>query len=82
MAHDNKVMKSVNGPDSSLCVDVFRRPDGTFGFEEYRRDLEDGGGWFPIGFHSTRVFASQDDAWSAAEQNVAWLRGATRKSGM
>jgi len=25
------------------CVDVFARPDGTFGFEEFRRDPEDMG---------------------------------------
>ena len=46
MAHENKVMKSINAHDSSICVDIFRRPDGTFGFEEYRRDLEDAMGWF------------------------------------
>ena len=73
MAHENKVMKSINGHDSSICVDLFRRPDGTFGFEEYRRDLEDARGWFPIGFHSTRVFNDQAEALTAAKLEIAWL---------
>ncbi|HEY2564091.1 MAG TPA: hypothetical protein VGI44_10300, partial [Acidimicrobiales bacterium] len=29
------------------CVDIFSRPDGTFGFEEFRRDPEDMGGMDP-----------------------------------
>ena len=73
MAHENKVMKSINGHDSSICVDIFRRPDGTFGFEEYRRDLEDARGWFPIGFYSTRVFKDQAEALEAAKVETAWL---------
>ena len=47
MAHINKVMKSINGHDDSICVDIFLRPDGTFGFEEYRRDVEDARVGFP-----------------------------------
>jgi hypothetical protein len=35
------VLKSIISPDSKYCVDVFIRSDGTFGFEEYRRDVED-----------------------------------------
>jgi hypothetical protein len=73
MAHENKVMKSINGHDSSIFVDIFRRPDGTFGFEEYRRDLEDARGWFPIGFHSTRVFSDQAEALRAAQREIVWL---------
>ena len=41
MAHDNKVVQSFNLDGGSRCVDVFLRPDGSFGFEEYRREAED-----------------------------------------
>ncbi len=73
MAHRNKVMRSINGYDSSTCVDIFVRPEGTFGFEEYRRDLEDARGWFPIGHHSERVFSTEVEAYQAARQKIAWL---------
>jgi len=73
MAHVNKVIRSINNEDVSLCVDIFRRPDNTFGFEEYRREIEDNRGWFPIGGHSSYVFDSDIAALRAAKANVAWL---------
>ena len=73
MAHKNKVLKSFNWGDEGRCVDIFVRPDSSFGFEEYRRDLEDGRGWFPIGFHSERVFGDPEDAFDAALESVSWL---------
>jgi hypothetical protein len=29
---------------------VFARPDGSFGFEEFRRDPEDVGAWTPVSY--------------------------------
>lgn len=69
-------MKSLNSQDGALCVDLFLRPDGTYGFEEFRRDVEDGRGWFPIGFFSEKVFATEDDAWREAVNSIIWLREA------
>lgn len=73
MAHVNKVMKSINGHDDSICVDMFLRPDGTFGFEEYRRDVEDARGWFPIGNYSAMKFISEEEALNSAKTHIAWL---------
>lgn len=78
MAHKNKVMRSINAPGDLLCVDIFRRPDDSFGFEEYRRDPEDGRGWFPVGHHGAKVFITQDAAWQAACDHVRWLADAGR----
>ena len=75
MAHANKVLRSINAPGETRCVDTFRRPDGSFGFEEYRRDPEDGRGWFPVGFHSGRIFGTEDEALNAARDAVDWLSG-------
>jgi len=36
--------------EADRCVDIFSRPNGTFGFEEFRRDPEDMGAWTPIGY--------------------------------
>ena len=55
------------------CVDIFCRPDGTFGFEEYRRDVEDGRGWFAVGGHAERVFDSASSALTHAKVSVPWL---------
>ena len=74
MAHINKVMKSINNHDGSHCVDIFKRPDDTFGFEEYRRDVEDGRGWFPIGGYSEKSFATIEDGLNAARNAVGWLK--------
>ena len=70
----NLVLQSINAADGARCVDVFRRPDGSFGFEEYRRDVEDGRGWFPIGGYADRSFDSEDDALGVARTKVSWLR--------
>ena len=41
------VLESLETDDGLRCVDLFRRPDGSFGYEEFRRDPEErrGGGW-------------------------------------
>jgi hypothetical protein len=73
MAHANKVTRSIETPDRGRCVDVFRRPDASFGFEEYRRDPEDTGGWFAIGFHGEATFVTEAAALAEARRRVAWL---------
>jgi hypothetical protein len=42
------VFVSVENPEHDRCVDFFSRPDGSYGFEEFRRDVEDGGQWCNI----------------------------------
>ena len=76
MAHANRVLRSINTDDATLCVDLFVRPDGTFGFEEYRRDVEDGRGWFAFGFHASGTYETADDALREALSRIAWLRAA------
>lgn len=78
MADKNRVLKSINLQGESRCVDIFLRPDGTFGFEEFRRDSEDNRGWFPIGFFGDRVFENEDDALLEAQSKVSWLNDAMK----
>lgn len=70
-----RVVASINNDYGDHCVDIFARDDGTFGFEEFRRDAEDMRGWFPIGRHAHRVFATDEDALAAARATVAWMAG-------
>jgi hypothetical protein len=58
------------------CVDIFVRPDGTFGFEEFRRDPEDMGAWTPIAYYSGREYRSEEETIAAAREAVVWLAGA------
>lgn len=69
------VIESYESSDSRHCVDLFRRPDGTFGFEEFRRDPEDRGEWTPLSYHSSTNYSSEYEAVSAARQLVSWFEG-------
>ena len=67
------VLDSFENFEGSRCVDLFRRPDGTFGFEEFRRDPEDAGLWTPVGYFSGKDFSSRELAIAAAQKAVTWL---------
>jgi len=69
----NKVLESLHDLTAERCVDVFVRDDGTFGYEEYRRDYEDGGMWFPLHRYSGQVFRTQAEALAHARATVRWL---------
>ena len=68
------VLESLETPDGDRCVDIFRRAGDTYGFEEYRRDLEDSSGWFPIAHHRDTVYQNEADARTAATAKVSWLQ--------
>ena len=67
------VLESVENGERDRCVDIFRRPDGSFGFEEWRREPEEPGRWFRARYHSHLVFASQAAAVAAAKAGVGWF---------
>ena len=70
----NRVIASFNNPASDHCVDIFEREDGTFGFEEYRRDAEDLKGWFSLHRYASWVFATDEDALAQARATVSWMK--------
>ena len=75
------VYDSLENAQHDRCVDLFRRPDGTFGFEEFRRDVEDAGAWTPVAYYSGVAYASHEAALDAATAAVAWLAAiASRRS--
>jgi hypothetical protein len=67
------VSASHETTESNRCVDIFSRPDGTFGFEEFRRDPEDMGAWTPVSYFSGRQYDTEEEAVAAACEAVAWL---------
>jgi hypothetical protein len=68
------VLVSHQTAPADRCVDLFSRPDGTFGFEEFRRDPEDMGAWTPISYFSGLEYPTEPAALAAALQAVPWLR--------
>ena len=69
----NKVLESIHNPTADRCVDVFVRDDGTFGYEEYRRDHEESGAWYSLQRYSHQIFRTQDQAFKQAKATVQWL---------
>jgi hypothetical protein len=67
------VLRSIENDQHDRCVDLFRRPDGSFGFEEFRRDVEDAGAWTPVAYYSQAAYASEEAALDAAVARVVWL---------
>lgn len=67
------VLASHQTSDGGRCVDVFRRQDDTFGFEEFRKDPEDMGAWTPVGYYSTVSYPTAQAALDEAQLRVRWL---------
>ena len=67
------VVDSIENPQHDRCVDVFTRPDGSFGFEEFRRDMEDAGAWTPVSYFSGFRHASKDEALTEAARWMSWF---------
>jgi len=70
----SRVVMSLHNEEVDRCVDIVRHADGTFGFKEFRRDGEDGGGWTLVSHNPRAIFADQEQAVAAARAAVAWLR--------
>ena len=67
------VFASVENDEHDRCVDIFSRPDKSFGYEEFRRDVEDGGAWTPTEYYSGARYDTAELAYAAAEKSVFWL---------
>lgn len=75
------VFRSIDNGDHDRCVDLFERVDHTFGFEEFRRDVEDAGLWTPVAYYSGESYATETAAFEAARRAVTWLKEAAKRSG-
>ena len=70
---NNVVVFSANEDAAAArCVDVFLRQDGSYGFDEFRRD--DGQGWTPTlpDFYSREKYASAAEARAEARAAIPW----------
>ena len=69
-----KVLRSIETDLGDRCVDIFIRPDKTFGFEEFRRDSEDMGTWTRVGGGSNLSFESEGEAIKEAKIQISWFK--------
>jgi hypothetical protein len=67
------IFKSIENPEHDRCVDFFVRPGGTYGFEEFRRDVEDQGAWTPVSFFSGGSYSSEAEARREARNQIPWF---------
>jgi hypothetical protein len=67
------VLVSHQTDEGNRCVDIFSRPDGTYGFEEFRRDPEDLGAWTPVSYFSGRAYPTENEVVAEARSSVSWL---------
>ena len=67
------VLDSVASDDSTLCVDFFEDPGGGYGFEHFRADPEDRGGWTAVGGFAGTRYPTLPDVAAAAMESIPWL---------
>jgi hypothetical protein len=79
------VFDSIENATHDRCVDLFHRPGNlcgvgeSYGFEEFRRDVEDAGVWTPVQYFSAASYPSKEAALRAAVAAVTWLDDALRR---
>lgn len=66
------MLVSIPSDDGAQCVDIFEEPDGMFGFQHFRSDAENLGGWTPIGT-ARRGHREVTTAAASAVVEVSWL---------
>ena len=69
----SRVMATLHNDDAHRCVKIIEGSDGTFGFQEFRRDPEDAGGWTLVRESPPGTYATQVQAVAAAKNEVAWF---------
>jgi hypothetical protein len=65
-------VETIVHADGMRRVEIFRRRDGSFGFEELRQ-IEPERAWVPSGHYTNSFCASAEVALSEARARVSWL---------
>jgi hypothetical protein len=66
------VIATLHNAAADRGVKIMMRSDGTFGFNEFRRDPEDAGAWTLVRENPQGIYATQEQATAAAR--AGWLR--------
>ena len=66
------VIATLHNKDGDRAVKIMKGADGTFGFNEFRRDPEDAGGWTLVRENPQGSYPTQEQAVAVA--CAGWLR--------
>ena len=73
---------SLEAEDGWRCLDIVSGPDGAFGFKDFPRDPEEGGGWTLVADYTAMRYATREDAPRAAARSLAWFDFRTAAAGI
>ena len=68
------VIRTLHSEDGHRCVKIVKASEGAFGFQEFRRDPEDAGGWTLVSDTARATHPTEAQATAAARAAVGWLR--------
>ena len=75
MTDEDEILQTLYSPDRGRRVHIFRRRNGTFGYEEEFLDIDEyGNSWIPLSSQLT-IFDSAETALREAGGRIAWLGG-------
>jgi hypothetical protein len=66
------IVKTIHDPRNKRKVQVFRREDGTFGFEEWKW-LPEENCWSPLPKQITSVIDTLEHALKEAKERIPWI---------
>ena len=67
------VINSFDNEDRNRCVDIVKDLEGTYRFQEWRRDTEDLSGWYLMRDSDPYTFPTEQDAITAASSSINWF---------
>lgn len=74
MANTNHLIESTKVPGRTICGDIFRRPDRSFGFGEFLRACADDRGAYSLGCCGGQPYRTQAEACAAALADLGGAR--------
>jgi hypothetical protein len=67
-----QIVKTIVHPDGTRKVEVFRRPDGSFGFEEWHWQVGENC-WCPFGKYSIAFVDTVEHVLQEIKGRIAWV---------
>lgn len=68
-----EITKIINSGDGQNKVEIYKRSEGTFGFEVYAFGKEEDC-WFSTGRYSYGIFSSEKDAEVEVRTRIEWAK--------
>jgi hypothetical protein len=73
MEKKRSVIKSIHNNNQTQCIDIFPQLNGNFAFQEFRRDIEDPGQWFPVSSLTETTYSDISQLENYLRKHFNWL---------